>query len=213
VFWKRAGRRPALQKTREHEMTKGESEEKRGLRQKHTHTQGDDLTQIWPEGTSEASFWASGRPGYRQNDPQKYHFAHLGGLAPDMARMNLRGIIFSIWAAWPQIWPEWASEASFWASGRPDSRYGQNERQRHHFEHLAGLAANMVRMRLRGIILSIWKAICQKHTIKWHPMLTFTRKYDDLHHICQKTNRKVPLLTSNMSKTRRKVTSHAHICS
>jgi hypothetical protein len=155
VFWKRAGRRPALQKTREHEMTKGESEEKRRLRQKHTHTGGwpdPDMARrnlrgfilsIWaawlsPEWASEVSFCLSARPGprYGQNEPQRHHFQHLGGLAPDMARMSLRGIILSIWAAWLQIWPEWTSEASFWASGRPGRKYGQNETQRHHFEHL-----------------------------------------------------------------------------
>ena len=28
-------------------------------------------------------------------------FEYLGCLAPDMARMSLRGIILSIWVAWP----------------------------------------------------------------------------------------------------------------
>jgi len=44
-------------------------------------------------------------------------------LGPDVTRTGLRGLILSIWAAWPQIWPEWASEALFSASGRPGPRY------------------------------------------------------------------------------------------
>ncbi len=52
----------------------------------------------WPQISPE---WASGP-----------HFEHLGCLAPDIARMGLRGLILSIWAGWPQKWPEWGSEAA-----------------------------------------------------------------------------------------------------
>ena len=38
------------------------------------------------------------------------HFEHLGCLAPEMGRMGLRELIWSIWAPWSQIWPERASE-------------------------------------------------------------------------------------------------------
>jgi hypothetical protein len=44
----------------------------------------------------------------------------------DIDRTGLRYTILSVWAAWPQIWLESVSEASFGASGRPKPRYGQN---------------------------------------------------------------------------------------
>jgi len=40
-------------------------------------------------------------------------FGYLSGLASEVARMSARGLILVIWAHWPQIWPERASEASF----------------------------------------------------------------------------------------------------
>ena len=84
----------------------------------------DMWAQIWPGWASKTSFSASGRPGsrYGQNEPQRHHFEHLGGLAPDMARMSLRGIILSIWAAWPQIWPDRASEGVYILALGPLSR-------------------------------------------------------------------------------------------
>ena len=38
-----------------------------------------------------------------------------------MTRMSFRGIILSIWAAWPQIWPDRASEA-----GRPPNKMSKS---------------------------------------------------------------------------------------
>ena len=76
--------------------------------------QGGDpnaIQALWVPGSlilSVLAIW----PQICQNVSQKTHFDHFGSLGADMARMNLRKLIFTIVAGWPQIWPGWVSEGS-----------------------------------------------------------------------------------------------------
>ena len=51
--------------------------------------------------------------GYDQNLLQELHFKHVGDLAVDMGKSVLRKCILSILGAWPWIWAEIVSGASF----------------------------------------------------------------------------------------------------
>ena len=96
-------------------------------------------------------------------DLREAHFEHFGGMCPDTTRMSLsnliltpfgglgpdnglQNIIFSIFAAWPQMWPEWASESIFLVFWWPSPRCGQNGHQNVHFKHVDGLSPDIAIM-------------------------------------------------------------------